>query len=289
MGRRAKNTVIVSLVVAVAVLAGIIALVVLRQESLIYFPRAYSATELDAVAPALALEYVTEQGTQTAFLLLPQGNSVEAPLRLWVLFAGNASLALHWLEFTRAFPGAQTAFLLVDYPGYGRCEGHPSPDAIRRSSEAALKRALEHPSLQSRQLRIGALGHSLGASAALLLASGNQVDDLVLLAPFTSMLEMARRTVGNPLAQLLRHRFDNRARLAEILERFPPTRVTIVHGARDEVVPVSMGRELASTAPGRITYVEFPDADHNALAVLYNQQIYRLMLGNAPGTRSSKP
>jgi len=100
----------------------------------------------------------------------------------------------------------------------------------------------------------------------------------VLLAPFTSMLDMARRTVGGPLARFLRHRFDNRAHLEEVLQKFPSTRITIVHGTRDEVIPVVMGRELAASAPARIEYVELDDADHNALVVIYDQELYRIML-----------
>jgi hypothetical protein len=135
------------------------------------------------------------------------------------------------------------------------------------------------------------LGHSLGAAAALQLASEREVAQVVLLAPFTSMLEMARRTVGRPLAQFLRHRFDNRARLAEVLERFPATRVTIIHGTRDEIIPVSMGRELAASAPDRIEYLELPDADHNSLALFHEEEIYARMLHPSmpPPARPEEP
>ena len=174
----------------------------------------------------------------------------------------------------------------MDYPGYGKCEGRPSPEAILRSSEALLALALEHSSLRSKNLRVGVLGHSLGAAAALQLASRVETEHVLLLAPFTSLMDMARRTVGSVLAQFLQHRFDNRARLAEVLQRFPSTRVTVVHGARDEIIPVAMGRELAALAPDRIEYLEPPEADHNTLAMTYDQELYRLMLGDRGQERS---
>jgi len=38
--------------------------------------------------------------------------------------------------------------------------------------------------------------------------------------------------------------------------------VVILHGSRDEVVPVAMGRALAAAVPG-ITYIEVAGAGHN--------------------------
>jgi pimeloyl-ACP methyl ester carboxylesterase len=40
-------------------------------------------------------------------------------------------------------------------------------------------------------------------------------------------------------------------------------RVTIFHGTADEVIPVSMGRELAAAHPGVVTLHEAAGQDHN--------------------------
>jgi len=287
MAARAKRTVLTILVVGALLVVGIVVLVILRQDALIYYPHRYSPAELEAAVGARILEYTTEEGRQVAFLVTPHAQADDVPRTLWVIFGGNASLALHWLEFARAFPDSHSVFLLFDYPGYGRCEGRPTPETIQRSAEAALERVLQ--TLDSKNLRIGVLGHSLGAAAALLLASHTRVDDLVLLAPFTSMTDMARRVVGSPLAQLLRHRFDNRARLREVLSRFPATRVSIVHGTEDEVIPVAMGRELSLLSPSRITYVELSGADHNGLPFTYAPESYRLMVASHQHQGSGSP
>ena len=44
-----------------------------------------------------------------------------------------------------------------------------------------------------------------------------------------------------------------------------PTRITIVHGEADSIIPVAMGRELAALDPERITFHGVPGADHNDL------------------------
>src|SRR5205085_1923334 len=89
-----------------------------------------------------------------------------------------------------------------------------------------------------------ALGHSLGAAAALSAADALSLTRVVLLAPFTSMTDMARRTVGWPLCYINRHRFDNLARLAALASR--GARVHVFHGALDEVIPVALGFALLS-------------------------------------------
>jgi pimeloyl-ACP methyl ester carboxylesterase len=96
--------------------------------------------------------------------------------------------------------------------------------------------------------RAGAVGHSLGAAAALQYAAKHPLRRLVLISPFTTMWAMAQRSVGWPLCELLTHRFDNPARLSEIAMRgLPPT--AIIHGDHDELIPLAMGRELAQAHP----------------------------------------
>ena len=65
----------------------------------------------------------------------------------------------------------------------------------------------------------------------------------VLLAPFTTMTEMARLVVGWPSCLLNRHLYDNRMTLKSLCSK--GARTWIVHGIDDEVVPISMARALA--------------------------------------------
>src|SRR5690606_8547888 len=85
---------------------------------------------------------------------------------------------------------------------------------------------------------LGVVGHSLGAAAALQFAAEHPVDRVVVVAPFTSTMDMARRMVGPIFAHLLHHRFDNRARLRELAARETPPRVLLLHGDNDPVIPV---------------------------------------------------
>jgi pimeloyl-ACP methyl ester carboxylesterase len=291
------------------------------QGSMIYFPRSYAAAELAAAEARFELlRYETSAGRQTAFLAAPDGGrtaagagSNVAPGRVWLLFGGNGARALDWAGFIGDPSLSGDAFLLVDYPGYGANEGKPTPARIEESIRAAVSAAAIHLGLTEAELapRMAVLGHSLGAAAALCAAEAYDVEQIVLISPFTSMRDMAALSFYRPLTLLLRHDYDNRARLRRMLgradgqgdvpgsasagapddvadggssgEQSPLRRdpsglhVTIFHGEADSVIPVSMGRELAAMDPARITFHALPGADHNDVVLLAGPLLYEAM------------
>ncbi|MCX7013581.1 MAG: alpha/beta hydrolase, partial [Candidatus Sumerlaeota bacterium] len=122
--------------------------------------------------------------------------------------------------------------------------------------------------------KIAALGYSIGAAAALDYAAGHPIRRLILIAPFTSVLDMARKIVGWPLCNLAVDRFDNRARLDELAARSPRPPVLIVHGDADPVIPVRMGRELARLHPDWIRYHECPGGTHDTIVDAARETIF---------------
>lgn len=233
------------------------------QSRLMYFPRPYApgtTARWAAETNGKPIEFTTSQGTQRAFL---QGN-LTAPRNLWVVCGGNGTVALDWSEWLETHGPREDVWLLVDFPGYGDCEGKPSPRTIRESLQAAVPAAMKEAGLAGQPERLRFFGHSLGAAAALIAASEHGIQQGVLLSPFTSTMAMASEVTGFPVGFLVWHRYDNMDRLEE-LERRGPGRVTIVHGAADEVIPSRMGSELASSHPATCRFVEIPGARHNTI------------------------
>lgn len=254
-------------------------LLVLAQRRLIYFPRPYPA-DLPPAANTVPLEFSTEQGRQTAFYLPPAQSPPDGRINLWLVCGGNGSLALDWLELLTDFPEPAAAFLLLDYPGYGRCQGRPGPEAITESIDLALAALAARLGQPVGELtgNLKVLGHSLGAAAVLLHAGRRPVRQMVLIAPFTSLRDMATMLVGPLLSRTLLHDYDNRARLREVLARDVPVPITIIHGSHDKIVPAAMGRELAALSP-RIVYHEIDRGDHNYILLTNRAEIRRAMLG----------
>jgi pimeloyl-ACP methyl ester carboxylesterase len=108
-------------------------------------------------------------------------------------------------------------------------------------------------------------GHSLGSAIAAELAATIHPHALVLQAPFSSARAMASRMIVPGLRAFFRLisrvHFDTLARVAGTTAP-----VWVVHGDRDVVVPVRMGREVfaAAACPGELLIVR--GAGHNDVA-----------------------
>lgn len=236
------------------------------QSKLIYFPRPYppaTVQEWRNRTQGKPIDFTTSQGKQRAFL---QGN-LTSPRNLWIVCGGNGTVALDWSSWLATHAPTEDAWLLVDFPGYGACEGSPSPKHIRESFRAVIPAAAESVGLTSSPdpSRLRVFGHSLGAAACLIAASEFHIRNGVLVSPFTSTMDMSRVVTGVPLGFLVTHRFDNTARLDELIA-LGPTRITILHGTHDEVIPVSMSRTLAQGRESSINLVEIQGARHNDIA-----------------------
>jgi pimeloyl-ACP methyl ester carboxylesterase len=251
-------------------LVGLAALVYFRQHSMIYHPRPYDASYARSLPPSgVEIEYSLLGAKQTAYYI-PGRDPV--PQRLWIAFCGNGSLALDWTTALRGYPRNGDAFLLVDYPGYGKNSGYATIDGMRASTEAAVSKVCERLHLAEEQLPLAVLGHSLGAAVALDFAAHHRVERIVLIAPFTTLREEAAGVVGGPLSHLLIENYDNRKNLAGASRRNPGLGVAIFHGTNDDVIPVAMGRELARKFPFA-QFFPIEGAGHVSVLTLARDQI----------------
>jgi pimeloyl-ACP methyl ester carboxylesterase len=263
MRRLARVAALFALLPLAVVLLGLAAC----QSRLIYPAPQYAPVMWERLPPSLAvLRYRTDQGEQVSFYQPPRDGG--APERLWLVCSGNGGCALAWHDLLRAAPDGKAGFLLLDYPGYGFSAGSCSPERILAASEAAVEALRVHLGLDRTDFhrRLGVLGHSLGAAAALQYAARHPVARIVLAAPFTSLAEAANHLLCWPAGWLVVHRFDNRARLAEIARQLPRPPVLIVHGEADTMLPVAFGRDLAAAWPDWVVLTTIPGVGHNDIA-----------------------
>jgi pimeloyl-ACP methyl ester carboxylesterase len=229
------------------------------QSNLIYHPRAYRAGEVESFTAwgGHRIDFISRLGAQTAFFVPPR--AAKSPRMIWVAFGGNAALALDWRPFVEK-ANHHDGFLLVDYPGYGLCAGRPNPGRIREQARLAVE-ALRAESPMYTDVPLAVLGHSLGCAAALMLAEDLQMNRVLLISPFTSLVEMGNHAFFPPLGHLATHRFDNVRALSNLCRHQP--HVVLVHGERDTIIPASMSDRLALACPDRVQVERIPDAGHN--------------------------
>ncbi len=151
--------------------------------------------------------------------------------------------------------------LMYDYQGYGLSEGTPSESRLYDNLKAASDYLINtHHIPITHQI---AMGESLGCAVTVHVAQHRPFKAVVLLAPFTSIPEMAQVVYPNiPLQWIITQPFDS---LSKITSLTSP--LIIAHGQQDETVPHAMGKALfdkvnASTPK---KWISVPDAGHNTL------------------------
>jgi pimeloyl-ACP methyl ester carboxylesterase len=266
---------------AVALLLAVVALAWRYQERIVWQPpRGWAGDERwPATAGVRRVTYAAEDGQPLFGYLVgwpaagaggagaggagAGGAPGRAARRVLVAFHGNAETAASGVAWARRVARETGwAVLLAEYRGYAGLPGVPSYEGSQRDARAA--HAWVRDALGVPPSRIGVFGFSLGSAVATELASEVRPPVLVLQAPFTSARDMARVAgtwpVGAVWEWIARVHFDTRARVAAL-----DVPVWVIHGGRDMVVPVRMGRTVHAAArrPGR--YLELPGAGHNDL------------------------
>ena len=191
--------------------------------------------------------------------LAPAGEGSSAARLTVIFFCGNAScIAQNDEEFTR-FRRLGCNAAMADYEGYGLSGGRPSEAGCYAAADAVFEHLLGRADVDP--TRIVLAGRSLGAAVAIDLASRRPVAGLIAISPFTSMHAMARRThPWWPTGMLLRHHFDNLAKIPSVA-----CPILLVHGTEDDFVLPAMADALTASAKSDVERLAIPGGDHRTV------------------------
>ncbi len=232
-------------VVALAYVA-LCVLLYMSQRSMIYFPQAVPAGRDDRPSTTLAVE-----GAQLRIVERPREGAAAV-----LYFGGNAEDArLTRPALAAVFP--DRALYLPQYRGYGGSSGAPAEAALLADAVAVYDRVhAAHP-------QVTVVGRSLGSGVAAYLASVRPVERLVLVTPFLSVEDIARREYPFvPVRWLLRERFDSGLHATQV--RAPTLLVAAEH---DELIPLDSSEALlARFPPGVARLIVVPGTDHGDIS-----------------------
>jgi uncharacterized protein len=231
----------------------------LALNALLYFPsRAFEATPADAGLVYRELRIETEDGER----LHGWWMAARARTLGHLLFChGNAGNVGDRVDHAALLSAIGFDVLLFDYRGYGHSTGKPNEEGTYSDARAALAALLDQPETDA--ARVLYLGESLGGAVALALALESPPAGLVLQSTFTSIRDAGRVHYPFIPAPLIPDAYPS-LRLIRRLD----APLLVLHGERDEVVPVSHGRALFDAAPEPKRIEVFPGLGHDELVPL---------------------
>jgi alpha-beta hydrolase superfamily lysophospholipase len=244
------------------------------QRRLIYHP-----TQVAELPPPATLSWGTVEPLQfetvdgltlQGWRVRPRKSGEAAPAAPPVVsyFPGNAGHREYRLDEFELLVRSGAEVCCFDYRGYGENPGSPTEADLHRDARAAwnhLTRSLKIP-----ERRIVLLGESLGGGVATHLAADLCTADevpggLVLRSTFNTLTSAASwHFPWLPVDWLLRDRFESQRCIDRVA-----CPVLCLHGERDTIVPVELGRQLFAAAPAKSAngvakeFVSLPQADHN--------------------------
>lgn len=185
---------------------------------------------------------------QRAFIYFPQSGELyttgipieirsgELTLRGWIVnegceeaiiyFGGNAERPEYSVpDFKEVFED-QTIYL-INYRGYGESDGSPMEEGLYADALAIY----DHVSQNHEKVSV--IGRSLGTGVATYLASEREIERLVLIEPFDSMVNLAQAAYPIfPVKLMMKDRYDSAGRTGSITAR-----TLIIMAGMDEIIP----------------------------------------------------
>lgn len=223
------------------------------QRSLIYYPNLYNPhLEAYRLPEMREISIPTVDGLSLRAWWAPPPRP-DAPVVLYL--HGNAGGLGARATKVRPFIDRGFGVLLLAWRGFSANPGSPTEQGLYEDGRAALRFLDEAGVAPGRR---ALYGESLGSAIAVQLAVEQRPGAVVLEAAFSSMADAAQAHYPIfPVRWLLKDRYESAAKIGAV--RAP---VLMLHGERDRVVPVRLGRRLFAAAREPKEARFFPAAGH---------------------------
>lgn len=172
---------------------------------------------------------------------------------------GNAGSVGHHLGFVLWLAEAGYQVLMYDYRGFGKSGGETDRRGMVDDVKAAFTYAAARRDVDAR--RLVSYGHSLGGAKSIAALGESPVKGLravVTDGAFASYRWMAQRIGGKLGAGLVTDELAPQ----DYVRRLSPVPLLVVHGARDEVVPIEQAKVLFERARQPKTLFEVKAGGH---------------------------
>lgn len=176
-----------------------------------------------------------------------------------IFFHGNYGNLYHRLSEYQLLRSLGTSVFAVSYRGYGKSQGSPSEAGIYRDGKAAFDYVTGVMGVPPE--RIFLFGRSIGSVVATDLAQDKDIAGLILVAPLSNARDQAAAMGLGFAAPLVGNAFENDKKIKRLIAA-----LVVIHGTRDRIVPIHMGRKVFEAAIGRKSFFHIEGAGHNDIS-----------------------
>lgn len=178
---------------------------------------------------------------------------------LIIYFGGNAedvSVNLYDIEEFKGW-----AVLLINYRGYGLSEGKPSESGLFKDALFLYDVFSQREDVD--ETRVVVMGRSLGTGVAVYLAAHRDVEGVILVSPYDSIKNVARKAYPfAPVSLLLKHNFDS----AALAPSIDVPMLTLI-ASQDTIIPPSYSEKLIAKWGGEVFRKIIEVRDHNTISI----------------------
>ena len=221
----------------------------MTQDSKVFQPHLIEKKESISVKNMKKLSFEVEENI---FLdgVYKKSSDENAPLIIY--FGGNADDATRILLSVKNFD--KFDIVAFNYRGFVKSDGKPSEKAIFND---ALK--IYDKFANNRQIIV--IGRSLGTGVATFLASKRDINGLILITPYDSILSIAQKTYPYlPVKLLSKYKFES---IEHILDVNTP--VGLIEVENDETIDKYHFDKLKDNVQNLVLHVELKDTTHGGV------------------------
>ena len=240
-----------------------------NQEKLIFHPEKLSKDHRFSFPVPFEEIVLDSGGVGIHTLLFPKENSQGVIL----YFHGNAGSLHSWGGVFADFASVPYDLWIMDYRGFGKSEGTLAGESDLQADAQALYDAAKGRYAEKEMV---IYGRSIGTGVASALAAKHPPKMLILETPYYNFPDLVAQLAPWAPAPLLRYRLMNDQYIRN--QSFP---IHLIHGDRDELIPVSSSARLATLGP-HIQFHKIAGASHNNISAFraYHQLIQALWAVN---------
>lgn len=225
------------------------------QESFIFHPEVLAKNEvIDYGLNEAELSIETEDGEKLSGIL--SKSSAESKKLVFFLH-GNSGNLTDQAQAAKFYTELGFDFFTFDYRGFGKSSGKiKSEEQFYEDIERMYDEMLSVYSPDS----IIVVGYSVGTAPAAMIANRAKPSPskLVLIAPYYSMIDMTARRYPFIPSFLLEYKFETDKFVSR--QQMP---IFIIHGDKDEVLPVDGSRKLSKLLNEKSSYYEIKGQGHD--------------------------